>query len=101
MMLPSVASADPGNGNTVAITLDCRSAGTFDAVFTRSGTAAFHLVGTTANFEWKTLSYIDPTTGQPVSISSGTPGKGFKHLLTCTYTAGLDFTVVGFMTPAG
>lgn len=95
-----VASAQPDNGNTVPITLDCGSRGTFGAVFTRSGTAAFHLNDSTQNFEWKTLTYIDPTTGEQVSISSGTPGKGFKHLVTCTYTAGLDFTVVGFFTPA-
>jgi hypothetical protein len=95
------AGADPANGNTLHITLDCGSAGTLDAVFELSSSDSFHVVSMSSNFLWKTLAYVTPT-GQSGVIDRGIEGGGHKDLVTCTYigaVSGNHYTVTGFFTP--
>jgi hypothetical protein len=97
------AAADPANGQTLAITLTCDDAQTVDAVFELSSADAFHLVGIQSNYLWKSLSFLDASTGQTVTIARGVQGAG-HDLVTCTYTgpvSGNQYTVQGFFTPAG
>jgi hypothetical protein len=94
------ASADPNNGNTLAITLDCGANGTVDAVFELSSSDAFHAVDLGSNFLWKSLFF--PSGGETITISRGIQGQGHADLVTCTYTgpvSGNEYTVVGFFTP--
>jgi hypothetical protein len=95
------AGADPANGNTLHITLDCGSAGTIPAVFELSSSDSFHVVSFGSNFLWKTLAYVTPT-GQSGVIDRGIEGGGHSDLVTCTYigaVSGNHYTVTGFFTP--
>jgi hypothetical protein len=95
------ASADPANGNTLSLTLDCGGSGTFDAVFELSSADSFHLVSTSSNFVWKSLSYVTPT-GETGEIDRGIQGGGHSSLVTCTYSgpsSGNAYVVTGFFTP--
>jgi hypothetical protein len=95
------AAADPANGNTLHITLDCGSAGTLPAVFELSSSDSFHVVSFGSNFLWKSLDYVTPT-GQSGRIERGIEGGGHKDLVTCTYVgavSGNHYTVTGFFTP--
>ncbi|HEU4347502.1 MAG TPA: hypothetical protein VFR35_06910 [Actinoplanes sp.] len=95
------ANADPANRNTLPLTLDCGGSGSFDAVFERSSADSFHLVSTSSNFLWKSLSYVTPT-GESGRIDRGIQGDGHKGLVTCTYTgpsSGNAYVVTGFFTP--
>ena len=93
------AAADPANKNTLSFTLNCGSAGTVDAVFERSSSDSFHIVG--SNFLWKSLDYVTPD-GQSGRIERGINGEGHSGLVTCTYIGALSgnhYTVTGFFTP--
>ena len=95
------ANADPDNKNTLSLTLDCGPAGTFDAVFELSSADSFHLVSTSSNFLWKSLSFLTPT-GETGRIDRGIQGGGHSGLVTCTYTgpaSGNAYVVTGFFTP--
>jgi hypothetical protein len=95
------SGADPSNKNTLSTTLDCGAAGTVDIVYEYSSTDAFHLVGTSSNFLWKSLQYVTPD-GQSGEIDRGIQGGGHSSLVTCTYTgpaSGNSYTVTGFFTP--
>jgi hypothetical protein len=92
--------ADPSNKNTLSVTLDCGSYGSVDVVYEYSGTDSFHVVSTTSNYLWKSLSFEDPN-GETITIERGVQGKGHE-LVTCTYTgpiSGNDYTAQGFFTP--
>jgi len=95
------ASADPANKNTLSLTLDCGAAGSVDAVFELSSADSFHLVSTSSNFLWKSLSFVTPT-GETGQIDRGIQGGGHSQLVTCTYTgpaSGNQYVVTGFFTP--
>jgi len=95
------AGADPGNKNTLSTTLDCGAAGSVDIVYQYSSTDAFHLVGTSSNFLWKSLQYVTPT-GETGEIDRGIQGGGHSTLVTCVYigpASGNSYTVAGFFTP--
>jgi hypothetical protein len=95
------ASADPANRNTLSLTLDCGGSGTFDAVFELSSADSFHLVSTSSNFVWKSLSYVT-STGETGQIDRGIQGGDHGDLVTCTYTgpsSGNAYVVTGFFTP--
>jgi hypothetical protein len=95
------AGADPANKNTLQLTLKCAGAAPIDAVFELSSADSFHLVSTSSNFLWKSLSYVTPT-GQTGEIDRGIEGGGHQQLVTCTYTgpaSGNSYTVTGFFTP--
>jgi hypothetical protein len=100
-LVPATAAhADPNNDGTLHIVLDCGSSGTVDAVFQLSSADAFHLVGTSSNFLWKSLDYVTPT-GETGRIERGVQGGGHA-LVTCTYTgavSGNSYTATGFFTP--
>jgi hypothetical protein len=94
------ASADPANENTLSLTLDCGAAGSVEAVFELSSADSFHLVSTTSNFLWESLSFVTPT-GETGQIDRGVQG-GYSQLVTCTYTgpaSGNQYVVTGFFTP--
>jgi hypothetical protein len=94
------AGADPSNKNTLTTTLDCGAAGSVDIVYEYSSTDAFHLVGTSSNFLWKSLQYVTPD-GQTGEIDRGIKGGGHSSLVTCTYVgpaSGNIYTVIGFFT---
>ena len=94
------ALADPDNANTLHIVLDCGSLGTVDAVFELSSADAFHVVGMSSNFLWKSLDFVTPD-GQTGRIERGVHGHGHP-LVTCTYTgavSGNRYTATGFFTP--
>lgn len=100
LLSASPASAAPDNANTLHITLDCGDLGTVDAVFELSSADAFHVVGTSSNFLWKSLDYVTPD-GQTGRIERGVEGRG-RELVTCTYTgavSGNAYTATGFFTP--
>jgi hypothetical protein len=93
-------NADPDNDGTLHIVLDCGSNGTVDAVFQLSSADAFHVVGMSSNFLWKSLDYVTPA-GETGRIERGVQGGG-HDLLTCTYTgavSGNRYTATGFFTP--
>ena len=95
---PAVAA--PDNANTLHFTLDCGSYGTVDAVFELSSADAFHVVGMSSNYLWKSLDYVTPD-GQAGRIARGVQGAGHT-LVTCTYTgavSGNHYTATGFFTP--
>ena len=95
------ASADPANKNTLSLTLDCGAAGSVDAVFELSSADSFHLVSTSSNFLWKSLSFVTAT-GETGQIDRGIQGGGHSQLVTCTYTgpaSGNQYVVTGFFTP--
>jgi hypothetical protein len=95
------ASADPANGNTLHITLDCGAAGTVDAVFELSSADSFHVVSMSSNFLWKSLSFVTPT-GEVGEIDRGVQGTGHSQLVSCTYTgpsSGNHYVATGFFTP--
>jgi hypothetical protein len=95
------AGADPANKNTLQLTLTCPGAPPIQAVFELSSADSFHLVSTSSNFLWKSLSYVTPT-GQTGEIDRGIQGDGHQQLVTCTYTgpaSGNSYTVTGFFTP--
>jgi hypothetical protein len=95
------AGADPANKNTLQLTLTCPGAPPVQAVFELSSADSFHLVSTSSNFLWKSLSYVTPT-GQTGEIDRGIEGGGHGQLVTCTYTgpaSGNSYTVTGFFTP--
>jgi hypothetical protein len=97
----SPAGADPANGNTLHITLDCGVSGTVDAVFELSSSDSFHVVSVSSNFLWKSLAYVTPT-GQTGQIDRGIQGQGHGDLVTCTYigpASGNHYTATGFFTP--
>lgn len=100
-LLPAApAAADPNNANTLHIVLDCGSLGTVDAVFELSSADAFHVVGMSSNFLWKSLDFVTPT-GETGRIERGVQGRG-HDLVTCTYTgavSGNRYTATGFFTP--
>jgi hypothetical protein len=99
--LAGPASADPANKNTLSLTLDCGEAGSVDAVFELSSADSFHLVSTSSNFLWKSLSFVTPT-GETGEIDRGIEGGGHSTLVTCTYTgpaSGNSYVVTGFFTP--
>lgn len=100
-LLPATAAqAAPDNARTLHITLDCGSGGTVDAVFELSSSDAFHVVGMSSNFLWKSLDYVTPT-GESGRIERGVEGAGHS-LVTCTYTgavSGNRYTATGFFTP--
>lgn len=102
VLAPTVhAGADPANKNTLSTTLDCGAAGSVDIVYEYSSTDAFHLVGTSSNFLWKSLQYVTPS-GQTGEIDRGIQGGGHSSLVTCTYigpASGNSYTVTGFFTP--
>jgi hypothetical protein len=94
------AGADPANKNTLELTLTCPGAPPIEAVFELSSADSFHLVSTSSNFLWKSLSYVTPT-GQTGEIDRGIEGGGHQQLVTCTYTgpaSGNSYTVTGFFT---
>jgi hypothetical protein len=95
------ATADPANKNTLSLTLDCGAAGKLDAVFELSSADSFHLVSTSSNFLWKSLSFVTPS-GQTGQIDRGIAGEGHANLVTCTYigpASGNQYVVTGFFTP--
>ena len=95
------ASADPDNKNTLSLTLDCGASGSVDAVFELSSADSFHVVSTSSNFLWKSLSFVTPT-GETGQIDRGIQGGGHGDLVTCTYTgpaSGNAYVVTGFFTP--
>ncbi len=95
------ASADPANKNTLHITLDCGTSGTVDAVFELSSADSFHLVATSSNFLWKSLSFVTPT-GETGQIDRGIQGAGHSQLVSCSYTgpaSGNQYVATGFFTP--
>jgi hypothetical protein len=95
------AVADQANKNTLSLTLSCGTAPPIDAVFELSSADSFHLVSTSSNFLWKSLSYTTPT-GQTGEIDRGIQGDGHQQLVTCTYigpASGNQYTVTGFFTP--
>jgi hypothetical protein len=95
------AGADPANKNTLQLTLTCPGAPPIQAVFELSSADSFHLVSTSSNFLWKSLSFVTPT-GQTGEIDRGIQGDGHQQLVTCTYTgpaSGNSYTVTGFFTP--
>ena len=95
----SAAHADPDNANTLHIVLDCGAGGTVDAVFELSSADAFHVVGMSGNFLWKSLDFVTPT-GETGRIERGVQGQG-HDLVTCTYTgavSGNKYTATGFFT---
>lgn len=101
LLVPAgAASADPANRNTLSFVLDCGAQGTVDVVFELSSADAFHVVGTSSNFLWKSLDYVTPD-GQAGRIERGVQGAGHT-LVTCTYTgavSGNHYTATGFFTP--
>jgi hypothetical protein len=101
LLVPAApAAAAPNNANTLHFTLDCGSNGTVDAVFELSSADAFHVVGMSSNFLWKSLDYVTPD-GQTGRIERGVQGAGHT-LVTCTYTgavSGNHYTATGFFTP--
>jgi hypothetical protein len=95
------AGADPANKNTLQLTLTCTGAPPIQAVFELSSADSFHLVSTSSNFLWKSLSYVTPT-GQTGEIDRGIEGGGHAQLVTCMYigpASGNSYTVTGFFTP--
>jgi hypothetical protein len=101
LALPAPAGADPANKNTLRTTLDCGVAGSVDIVYEYSSTDAFHLVGTSSNFLWKSLQYMTPA-GETGEIDRGIQGHGHSSLVTCTYigpSSGNSYTATGFFTP--
>lgn len=100
-LLPAApAAADPNNANTLHIVLNCGPLGTVDAVFELSSADAFHVVGMSSNFLWKSLDFVTPT-GETGRIERGVQGRG-HDLVTCTYTgavSGNRYTATGFFTP--
>jgi hypothetical protein len=96
----SPAFADPDNGHTLHIVLDCGAQGSVDAVFELSSSDAFHVVGMSSNFLWKSLDFVTPD-GQTGRIERGVQGQG-HDLVTCTYVgavSGNHYTATGFFTP--
>jgi len=94
------AGADPANKNTLTTTLSCGASPPIDIVYQLSSTDAFHLLGTSGNFLWKSLQYVTPD-GQSGEIDRGIQGSGHSALVTCTYTgpaSGNHYTVTGFFT---
>jgi hypothetical protein len=94
------AGADPSNKKTLSTTLDCGAAGSVNIVYEYSSTDAFHVVGTSSNFLWKSLQYTTPD-GQTGEIDRGIQGGGHSNLVTCTYigpASGNSYTVTGFFT---
>jgi hypothetical protein len=100
-LIPATAAqAAPDNDRTLHIVLDCGANGTVDAVFELSSADAFHVVGMSSNFLWKSLDYVTPT-GVTGRIERGVQGAG-HDLVTCTYTgavSGNHYTATGFLTP--
>ena len=100
-LLPAgIAYADPANEHTLHIVLDCGPQGTVDAVFELSSADAFHVVGFSSNFLWKSLDYVTPA-GATGRIERGVRGNGHE-LVTCTYVgavSGNRYTATGFFTP--
>jgi hypothetical protein len=95
------AGADPANKNTLQLTLTCPGGQRIQAVFELSSADSFHLVSTSSNFLWKSLSYVTPT-GQTGEIDRGIEGGGHAQLVTCMYigpASGNSYTVTGFFTP--
>jgi hypothetical protein len=95
------AGADPANKKTLQLTLTCTGAPPIDAVFELSSADSFHLVSTSSNFLWKSLSYVTPS-GATGQIDRGIQGDGHQQLVTCTYigpASGNRYTVTGFFTP--
>lgn len=95
------AGADPANKNTLELTLTCPGAAPVQAVFQLSSADSFHVVSTSSNFLWKSLSYVMPS-GQTGEIDRGIQGNGHQELVTCTYigpASGNQYTVTGFYTP--
>ena len=95
------AGADPHNKKTLSITLECGDKEPIAAFFEYSSSGAFHLVTISGNFLWKTLSFLDPATGEIVTIERGGKGQGHHDLTTCTYVgpvSGNSYTVTGFFT---
>ena len=95
------AGADPANKKTLQLTLTCVGAPPVDAVFELSSADSFHLVSTSSNFLWKSLSYVTPS-GATGEIDRGIQGGGHQQLVTCTYTgpaSGNSYTITGFFTP--
>jgi hypothetical protein len=95
------AGADPANKNTLQLTLTCPGAPPIQAVFELSSADSFHLVSTSSNFLWKSLSYPTPS-GATAEIDRGIQGDGHQQLVTCTYigpVSGNHYTVTGFFTP--
>jgi hypothetical protein len=94
------AGADPANKNTLQLTLTCPGTPPIDAVFELSSADSFHLVSTSSNFLWKSLSFATST--GTVEIDRGIQGGGHQELVTCTYVgpvSGNHYTVTGFFTP--
>jgi hypothetical protein len=101
MLTAGPASADPANGNTLHITLDCGASGTVDAVFELSSADSFHVVSFSSDFLWKSLSFVTPT-GETGEIDRGIQGTGHGNLVSCTYTgpaSGNQYVATGFFTP--
>ena len=95
------AGADPANKKTLELTLTCPGAPPIQAVFELSSSDSFHLVSTSSNFLWKSLSFVTPS-GQTGEIDRGIQGDGHQQLVTCTYigpASGNSYTVTGFFTP--
>jgi len=98
LLAAAPAAAAPDNAGTLHITLDCGGQ-TIAAVFQLSSADAFHVVGTSSNFLWKSLDYVTPD-GQTGRIERGVNGAGHE-LVTCTYTgavSGNQYTATGFFT---
>src|SRR5262249_35580350 len=82
VLAPSVpAGADPANKNTLTTRLDCGTSPPIDIVYQLSSTDAFHLLGTSGNFLWKSLQYVTPD-GQTGEIDRGIEGGGHSRLVT-------------------
>ena len=76
------AAATPDNANTLHFTLDCGSHGTVDAAFELSSADAFHIVGMSSNYLWKSLDYITPD-GQTGRIERGVQGPAPTPVESC------------------
>jgi hypothetical protein len=93
--MPATAAADPGNANSVEVTLDCGPNGTFTgtSIF-QSNALPFAISGTTTQAIAMEISFVDDT-GTTVVVRDQ-PGMQHQQFVTCTYRyPGFPFLVTG------
>ena len=90
------AIADPVNGNTVTVTLDCGAAGTFTGLSILQNSALpFAIEGGTAQAIAQDISYVDGD-GRTVVVRSNPGIELGRALVTCTYAyPGFPYLVTG------